>query len=561
MDAMYVNGDFRTSDNTRPRADTVLAQDGRFTFVGSRTDAPQLPDVPVVDLGGRTVLPGLIDAHTHPATVAKSGWHVALPETDDLDEILDFVREYGQTHPVTEAPYLYFEYYPTSLFAESPPTKEMLDTAISDRPVLCQDSGDHASWVNTRMLELLGVDETTPDPVPGLERFARDEAGTPTGHIFEHAYAHSLPRMYDAIGWMPPEVPSVDLVAPVFEFLSRHGVTALFDAIVEEREMLEAVTELHRRGGLNMHYEGAVRFRSSADLPAAIDLARQYDDEFGSSNIRIRTVKLFLDGTNELGNSAVLDPLLSENNAGPLGAIQMESAELAECLDACNRARIDIHIHMVGDRAFRTACDSVETARQRASAAGEPWQLQVTFAHCELVDPADMKRPAELGVIVNWTNHWSGGYFGEEGKHHLGEERWNRMYDFTTIAEAGATLAFSSDVVSQAELVRANPFLGMQIAATRIDPYGPLDPARYPGSVRPSAESRLSVERLITGYTMAAAQQLRISETHGSISVGKLANMVVLNEDPYEVEPSRLGEVHPIAVVVEGRVVTGALPR
>lgn len=561
MNAIYINGDIRTSDAALPQADAVVVREGRFVFVGRAPGASRFSDLPVVDLGGRVVLPGLIDAHTHPSLVAKSRWHVALPDTDDVNVILDFIREYGRAHPVHEAPYLYFAYYPTTMFANSPPTRELLDTAISDRPVLCQDSGDHASWVNTRMLELLGVDADTPDPVPGLERFSRDDRGEPTGHIFEQAHMHFLPRMYDAIGWQPPEAPTVDLLGPVFRFLSEHGITALFEAMIEGRETLEAVAELDRRGELNMHYEGAVRFRSRADIAATIELVRRYDDEFGSENIRVRTLKLFLDGTNELGSSAVLEPLLSTENAGPLGAIQMEAAELIECLEFCNRAGVDLHIHMVGDRAFRTACDAVESARDAAAAAGEAWQMRVTFAHCELVDPADMTRPADLGIIVNWTNHWSGGYFGEEGKHHLGDERWNRMYDFTTIADAGATVTFSSDVVSQLELHRADPFLGMQVATTRVDPDEPLDPSRYPGSIRPNAASRLSVHRLIRGYTVDAAQQLRISDTHGSITEGKLANLVVLDGDPFEIEPGRLGEITPIAVLVKGRVVAGSLER
>src|SRR5690625_5865748 len=137
----------------------------------------------IVDLQGRVVLPGLLDAHTHPSTVALSSGHVQLPETHNLDEILEFLREDAERHPKAEAPYLYFEYYPTTLFGDGSPTKELLDTAISDRPVLLHDAGDHASWTNSAMLEALGVTRVTEDPVPELARFARVEHGELIGDI------------------------------------------------------------------------------------------------------------------------------------------------------------------------------------------------------------------------------------------------------------------------------------------------------------------------------------------------------------------------------------------
>ncbi|MDU0326391.1 amidohydrolase family protein [Microbacterium sp. KSW2-21] len=557
MDAFLTNGRIITSDADDTVADAVAVLDGRVAFVGRAEDHSPAPGSRLIDLGGRTVLPGLIDAHTHPTMVARSAWHISLPDTDDLDEILTFVREYGERHSPDEAPFLYFEYYPSTLFGESGPTKQMLDAAISDRPVLLQDFSDHAHWVNSRMIELLGVTRDTPDPVPGLEMFVRDDAGEPTGYILEMAYEHFIDRMYDAIDWRPPSV-TAESMAAVLDHLSANGVTSLFEALVEDEGALSAVAELDRQGRLPVTYEGAPRFRTRGDLDEAIATARRLDRTYGGERIRIRTLKLFLDGTNESGNSAVLAPFDNDPAHADIGEIQMDAAELTQCLLTLNAARIDLHIHMVGDRAFRVACDAVERARALGAAAGSPWRIRVTFAHCELIDPADMARPAHLGVIVNWTTHWSGGYFGEEGRGYLGD-RWDRMYDFTAIAESGATLAFSSDVVSMSELHRANPFFGMQVAATRADPDVPLDPQRYPDSVRPSAHARLSIARLIRGHTRDAAVQLRGEERIGSLEVGKDASLVVLSDDPFTVDPARLSLVRPVAVMFQGKVVAGAL--
>jgi predicted amidohydrolase YtcJ len=214
---------------------------------------------------------------------------------------------------------------------------------------------------------------------------------------------------------------------------------------------------------------------------------------------------------------------------------------------------------LVGDRSFREACDAVEAAQAALTQKGGEWGIQVTLAHCELVDPSDMARPAELGIFVNWSTHWSGGYFGEQSRMHLGDERWNRMYAFNEIADAGGQVAFSSDVVTNYELQRGNPFFGMQVAATRIDPQYPLDPERYPDSVRPNASSRLSLERLVDGYTIVGARQLRIDDRVGSLEVGKLANFIVLDDDLFTVDLDKISEIEPAAVVFEGEILRGQL--
>ena len=543
-----------------PVTGAVVVRDGAIAHVGELGGAGDLEGLPLHDLGGRTILPGFIDAHTHPSMVTQSSWHVRLPWTTDVDEVLAFVRAYAEAHPVEEAPFLYFEYYPTEMFTRTQPTKELLDSAVSDRPCLCQDFSEHAHWVNSRMLELMGVTRDTPDPLPGLEMFVRDEDGAPTGLLREMVHRHFIDKMYDRIGWRPPEQLTPERVKEFFRFLGQHGVTAVFEALVDDDDMVASVAELDRRGELGMHYTCAVRFRGRHDLPGVLERVARLQAQYGNDHINVNTVKLFLDGTNESGNGALLAPLC--NQAGPreLGEIGLETQELVECLELCNVAGVDVHIHLVGDRAFRVACDAVEQVQERLARAGTSWTILATLAHCELVDPADMGRPAELGMFVNWTTHWSGGYFGEGSKEHLGEERWNRMYRFNEIAQSGAVVTFSSDVVTSYELHRARPLFGMQVAHTRVDPEYPLDPATYPGSVRPEASACLPRRLLLDGYTLNAARQLRLADRTGSVEVGKLANLVVLGEDPFEVDGERLGDISIDAVLFEGEVVHGSLP-
>jgi predicted amidohydrolase YtcJ len=556
------NAKVYTSDEQRAWATAVVIEDGVITYVGDDVGARENPDdLPVHDLRGMTIVPGFIDAHTHPSSVAQSDWHVRLPWTTDVGEILRFIREYAEAHPVEEAPFLYFEYYPTATFRDSQPTKELLDSAISDRPCLCQDFSEHEHWVNSKMLELMEVTSGTPDPMPGLEMFVRDELGEPTGLLREGVHRHFIGKMYDKIGWTPPEVLTPERLGKVFRFMTEHGVTALFEAQVRDEQALVSVAELERRGELNMYYEGSVRFRSMGDLPGAIARLKAWQARYGTAHINLNTLKLFLDGTNESGNSAVLAPLCDHAGEGDLGEIVMDAAQLADCLELSNSENVDVHIHLVGDRAFRVACDAVEQVKARLAETQDVWQIQVTLAHCELVDPADMPRPADLGIFINWTTHWSGGYFGDGSRKHLGSDRWNRMYRFNEIAQSGALVTFSSDVVTAYELHRADPFLGMQIAHTRIDPEYPLDPAAYRQSMRPEESARLPRDLLLTGYTINAARQLRLHDKVGSLKPGKVANLCILADDPFAVPSDQLSAVRIHAVLFEGNVVHGYLGR
>jgi len=556
---VLANAKVYTCDEDVTSANAVVIEDGAITFVGDMQSWDNAAELPVYDLGGRTVIPGLIDSHTHPSMVTQSFWHVRLPWTTDVDEILHFIRDYAAAHPPDEVPFLYFEYYPSATFADNPPTKELLDTAVSDRPCLCQDFSEHEHWVNSKMLELMEITRDTPDPVPGLEMFVRDETGAPTGLLREMVHLHFMDKLYEKIGWTPPQELTPERVGRFFRFMTEHGVTALFEALVEDDEILQAIAELDRRGALNMYYEGALRFRNSEDLPAVIEVLERYRTAYASKHVNVNTLKLFLDGTNEVGNSAVLAPMCNHASADHHGDIGMATDELTRCFLMCNAAGVDVHIHVVGDRGFRVACDAVEAARNDLAARGGDWTIQVTLAHCELIDPADMHRPAELGIIVNWTTHWSGGYFGEAAKKHLGDDRWDRMYRFNEIARSGALLTFSSDVVTSYELHRSNPLFGMQVAATRVDPEYPLPSGEYPGSVRPQADAKLSCEMLLAGYTINGAKQMRLADQIGSLEVGKVANLCVLSADLFEVAPSTLSEIKFDAVVFEGRVVAGSL--
>ena len=552
-DLVLTNGRIYTVDEDQPVVDTAVIKDGVFVYVGNGDDPAARKWLSgareVIDLSGRAVIPGMIDGHTHPTAVALSAWKVILPWSDDVEEILTFVKEYCAEHPVEEVPYFFGMYYPSDMFGTTGPTKELLDSYVSDRPVRLQDFSDHCCWLNSRALELMGVDKNTPDPQPGLSYFVRDAQGNPTGWVKENATADFEGNMFEAIGWYPPEDMTPELMLPLLEFWRSKGVIGLLDAVIESESVLETMYALDREGELNMYYEGCSLLTEFSELDNAIASAKEWQEKYGTDHIRINTIKYFLDGTNEIGTSAVIEPFSNDPTGTNHGSLNMSREDLTAVMVRLNEENLDFHVHLVGDLAFRTICDAVEDAR---AACGDAWNIDVELAHCELVDPADMKRPAELGIQINWSPHWTGGYFGDVAKEWLGEERFNRMYDFTTMIASGALVNYGSDVVSMEEFTRSDPFFGIQIAHTRIDPDYTMDTI-----VRAPASACLPLEDLLEGYTLNAAIELNIEDLTGTIETGKRANLSVLSDDLFRVPEDHIMSISPTLVLFEGRVIYG----
>ena len=265
--------------------------------------------------------------------------------------------------------------------------------------------------------------------------------------------------------------------------------------------------------------------------------------------LKIDTLKIFYDGTNELGTSMLVDGTVENPDYHGEDHMFANADETYTMIKKANEAGVDIHFHLVGDLAFRQVCDAVEKLK------GEIGELdiQVEMCHCEYVNPADQKRPAELGIILNWTPQWSGGYFGEGAKEHLGEERFDHMYDFNPMIKSGATVTYGSDIYSWDEEQRANPYFGMQTAMTKVDIESPLEDEDGNPKARASKDAELSLEDLLRGYTIDAAKQLRIDDVTGSISSGKAANYNVYDKNLFEIEKDSFKDVLPESVVFEGR--------
>ena len=546
-DLILINGNIFTANDAAINAEAVAIRDGKFTFVGSNTGASAFegPRTRIHDLAGAMVIPGLVDSHTHPGLISRTTDSLVLPAYASKPEVLDAVAQYAAANP--DAEFIVGGYWQTSLFDERGPHKSELDAVVDDRPVVLVDSSGHAQWVNSKTLEVLGIDRNTPDPVPGLSFFYRETDGEPTGWVKEFAIRPQM-RELGMRGTPDPET-----LKGFLDYLSSMGVVSLYDGgnSGAGEVIYEMLAELEANGELPLRYEGTYHIILPDQIPDAIDKVKSYQARFGAERLRINTVKIHYDGVHEIGTSGVIEPFIDTSDENRGGLI-MDTFELSDFIVQLDGEDIDLHLHTVGDRATKSALDAVESAREVLQ---RPQRIQVTLCHLELIDDADFDRFRELDIAANYSPHWHGGWI-DGAQYTLGQERFDRMYRAQPLIDNGTTVTFSSDIVSTFEwdTDRGNPYMGMQIGHTRIEPE-----FEDPDRIRPPLSEQLSREDLLIGYTINGARQLGMAAMTGSIEVGKMADLVVLNENLFDVDALSMRHVNPTAVVMEGKLIHGTL--
>lgn len=547
MKSVYKNGKIYTINKAMPWASVMVVEDGDISYIG---DEPVVGDE-VVDLGGRMVMPSFIDSHTHLGYIASGVFHIKMPLFETVEEILTFVGEYAGKHPKEEVPFLYFDYYMAEIFGDTEPSKELLDSVVNDRPCLLQDFSEHACIVNSKMLELLGIDKNVPNR-NDINIYVRDEEGNPTGWIKEAAWWEDQETMYEKLGWNPDQFLEPEHMESFYGKMNAYGISGAFNAFITEEKELASTYALDKAGKLNFYFDASYRQDGLEGLDDAIATIKELQKKYTSERVKINTLKTFIDGTMAQGSAGLLEPLSNDPEGKNCGNCLYNAEELVEYFTKANDAGLDVHIHTVGDRSFRNICDAVEVMREKE---GENWKCMVTIAHCGIVHPDDAGRPGKLGITLNLTPHWMGGMFGDDAIEYIGYDRWLNQGMSRDLIASGATVALSSDTVTNFEFNRSYPFFGIEIANTRVDIEYPLDPAKYPGSIMPPAEEFLPLDVLLEGYTLGSAKQMRIDDITGSLEVGKRANFIVLSDNCFEVPADKIHEIKIDMHVFEGKVI------
>ncbi len=530
-DLVFINGPVFTVDPARTRADAVAVGGNRIVAVGSDVRDLIHDRTEVIDLEGRLLLPGFQDAHVHPPTAGLDLLRCNLHGGEDRRYYLDTIAAYADAHP--DEPWILGGGWAMDAFPGGTPTRQDLDRW--DRPIFLENRDGHGAWANTAAMAMAGVDASTPDPPDG--RIEREPDGHPAGTL--HEGAMELVRRV-----IPPDGPA-DYergLRVAQDHMVSLGITAWQDAAVTPAtetayRSLAASRDLHARVVGALWWERSRNEEQIAELKAR--RARGPAGRFEP-----RSVKMMLDGVAENFTGSMLEPYLGPDGLPTenRGIDFIDPERLPRYVTLLDAAGFQVHFHAIGDRAVRNALDAVEAARN-----ANGWNdTRHHISHIQIIHPADLPRFASLGVVANGQPFWAinDGYQTELTMPFYGPERSARQYPFRSLLRHGATLAFGSDW----SVSTPNPLLEIETAVRRVSPADRGSDPFFPNEC-------ISLEEAVAAFTIGSAFVNHLDSQTGSIEVGKLADMVVVDRDIFSPESGPTGDAAVNMTVIDGRIV------
>jgi predicted amidohydrolase YtcJ len=518
----------------------VLVDDGDVAAVldPQELDTLDRREHDVVDLAGGLVSPGFTDAHCHPIQGGLERMQCDLTEGRTREEYLAMVREYAGRY---DGPWIAGGGWAMAAFPGGTPTAADLDTVVADRPALLHNRDHHGAWANSRALELAGITADTPDPHDG--RIERLPDGSPQGTLHEGAV--------NLVARLLPGMSASEYTAGLLEgqrYLFSLGVTAWQDAIVGAYPGMADTgsTYFDAIGGGHLVADvvGALWWDRELGLKQIPDLVERRHTQTGG-RFRATSVKIMQDGVCENFTAAMLSPYLDGHGHATQNAGHsfVEAEELKEVVVALAAEGFQVHVHAIGDRGTREALDAFAAAR----AAGHDGDLRHHIAHIQVVHPDDVPRFAELGVAANaqplWACHEP--QMDELTIPFLGDERSTWQYPFGGLVRAGARLVMGSDW----PVTSPDPIAAIHTAVTRTDHDDPHDPFL--------PEQAIDLTTAFAAYTSGSAWVNGRDRLDGAgvLAPGHVADLAVLDRDPFTGTPDQIGAARVSSTWVGGRAV------
>lgn len=540
---VFLGGPVHTVDATRPWCTAVAVRNGRIVATGQEHDVRDLigPRTEVVDLHGKLLLPGFQDAHVHPVFAGLQLVDCDLGTVRRADDYLAVVADYAANHP--DRSWITGGGWTFTAFGTGMPTREQLDSVVGDRPVYLAVRDVHSAWVNSRALELAGIDEHTGDPAGG--RIERDAHGRPTGVLHEQA----MPL----VARLLPE-PTADDLRAALATAQRHlhalGITAWQDALVGSfggrPDPLDVYLDGARSGLLTARVRGALWWDPDRGLEQ-VDSLIERRNRGRVGRFTAGTVKIIQDGIPENGTAALTDPYLDECGcpAANRGLSMLEPDRLNRAVAQLDAHGFQLHFHAIGDRALTEILDALEHARKTNGDTG----LRHHIAHLQVVRPEDVSRFRGLGVTATIQPLWAAhdDQMDDLCIPVLGEQRAAWQFPFGDLRSAGVTLAAGSDW----GVTSADPLLGIHVAVNRVLPEAHGEREVF------LPEQRLDLATAIRAYTSGSAYANHLDDT-GSITVGKRADLVLLDRNPFDGPPEDIARTRVLRTYVEGPLVHAA---
>ena len=537
-DLVFLGATVETMTDDRRPADAVAVRDGRIVSIGSSADVRSLigPGTRVVELDGETLLPGFQDAHVHPIDGGLLSRSCDLHDLADAPAYLDAIAAYASAHP--DLAWITGGGWSLPAFPRGEPDRSLLDAIVPDRPVVLESDDGHVVWVNSRALAVAGIDRASPDPPGG--RIVRDAEGEPTGTLHDYAI--------DLVTRHAPQATHGDLLDGLRagqQHLHALGITGWQDAYVGP-DALAAYRDAATAGWLTARVVAALWWRREAGLEQIDDFEAQRDRSV-VGRLRANSVKLMLDGILESRTAFMTSPYIGQDGAPSTDAGEpfIDPDLLRKAVVELDRRGFQAHFHAIGDGAVRLALDAVEAA---VTANGEA-DHRHHIAHIEVVHPDDVARFGQLGVVANMQPFWA----SDDDQMRtlripaLGPDRVGWQYPFARLLRSGARLAGGSDWT----VSTANPLLEIEVAVNRVAPET-RDVAPF------LPDERLSLDAALRAFTSGSAYVNHLDADTGTIEVGKLADLVVLDRNIRDEDAGPIGDAKVRQTFVEGQEVFSA---
>ena len=533
-DTLVVNARLYTVNSRQPWAEALAVRGGNIVAVGTAAQIEKYrgPSTRVIDAGGRLILPGFTDCHIHFMDGSLSLQRINVEDVKTIAGIQEAVRKFAAAHPKDS--WILGRGWSYDVFGKAAlPDKKYLDEVVPDRPVLLEGYDGHTYWANSKALAAAGITRNTPDPPNG--KIVRDAQGEPTGALKEDAAVELVQRVVP----QPSREERLQALRQGMAAANKAGLVRVHSA-GGDFAYLDLLNELRGRGQLTLRFYVSDIARPpqlTAEEIAKLEHARaQYHDQWISGG----AVKFFLDGVVESHTAAMLQPYADDPSQS--GKLFWEPDKYKQAVAELNGRGFQVFTHAIGDRAVRLALDSYEASYQ----ANKAKDLRDRVEHIETISAADISRFGQLGVIASMQplHSYPDADTLKVWSPNIGPERTTRAWVWHSIATSGGRLAFGSDW----PVVTLSPWPGVQTALTRQTAEGTPT-----GGFVPS--EHITLPQTIEAYTLGAAYAGHREKTEGSLQPGKVADLIVLNQDLFKIPANQANKTQVLLTMVGGKVV------
>ena len=533
-DYIFINGGIYTVDTERSWAQAVAIRNGIVVYVGDNAgvEAYLGETTLLTDLTGHMMLPGFHDSHNHLLTGGIAFTECNLLEIETLKEIYEMLGECTLFDGLGENRWIRGAGWDNVLWPQGNPNKFELDEFFPDRPAFLESLDGHSAWVNSKALEIAGIDNETPNPHVGI--IERDpETGEATGTLRESA----MDLIKDLIPQWSMEQRIEGLKIGI-QKAHEVGITAIIEPGLDEY-LLSPFIELADTEGLELRVRAAIAPTAWQPTTFGDELYEfiKQRDKWRRPNLDVDSVKIYMDGVIEAGTGVLLEPYLTGDYG--VGERYYPQNKVDEYLTYLDKKGIQVVVHAIGDSAVRIALDGFEAARTANGVTDNRHHI----VHLQLIHPDDRPRFGELGVAADFQAIWAypDTWVTEMDMPMIGRERVEQMYPIGSVHRSGGMIVGGSDwwVSSM------NPLDAIEVAITRQDPWTNEGPRLQP-------EETVALETMIEAYTINGAYLMALDDEQGSIEVGKRADLVVLDRNLFEIPPSEINDAKVVLTLFDG---------